>query len=93
MITPQRDGKGNWYAQCLPCEWRSATHGGLLAVIYAFDEADLHDHENHYYIPDQHLNPDCMAGKHSACNRDAWCSLNDLPINCCCPCHRNRFIN
>lgn len=35
----------------------------------------------------QPMNPDCLNGKHRACNEDAWDFLRDEPAPCCCPCH------
>lgn len=35
-------------------------------------------------------NPDCAAGKHDACNGDAWDGDNDRPTRCTCTCHEVR---
>jgi hypothetical protein len=32
-------------------------------------------------------NPDCVAGKHDACNGDAWDNGSDAPTECGCWCH------
>jgi hypothetical protein len=36
---------------------------------------------------DNHLSPDCLAGKHKACRGDAWCFEDDRPAECLCACH------
>jgi hypothetical protein len=33
------------------------------------------------------VNPDCWAGKHTACARDAWDQVHDEPTACQCRCH------
>ena len=33
------------------------------------------------------MNPDCRAGKHSACAGDAWDEQADAPTTCSCWCH------
>jgi hypothetical protein len=38
-------------------------------------------------INDNHLNPDCEAGKHGACHGDAWSIEDDRPVDCECACH------
>lgn len=35
----------------------------------------------------EYVNPDCIQGKHDACNRDAWDELKDQPTDCACFCH------
>ncbi len=37
---------------------------------------------------DSHVNPDCEAGKHTACRGDAWCFDRDEQILCACICHK-----
>lgn len=47
-------------------------------------------YEDHLEIPviaPQHINPDCVNGKHHACNGDAWDFTNDLECLCECACH------
>jgi len=33
------------------------------------------------------MNPDCEAGKHTACAGDAWDFDTDQPVRCACTCH------
>jgi hypothetical protein len=33
------------------------------------------------------MNPDCAAGKHTACHGDGWDHDADEPTDCPCPCH------
>lgn len=33
------------------------------------------------------MNPDCLAGKHPACNGDGWDYKADGPVACRCACH------
>jgi hypothetical protein len=33
------------------------------------------------------VNPDCEAGKHRACNGEAWDFTRDELAVCLCPCH------
>lgn len=33
------------------------------------------------------VNPDCKAGKHDACNGDAWDTVKDAVTECPCTCH------
>lgn len=33
------------------------------------------------------MNPDCLAGKHPACNGDGWDYKMDGPVACRCACH------
>ncbi|WP_181028763.1 hypothetical protein [Rathayibacter sp. AY1A4] len=34
------------------------------------------------------LNPECVVGKHPACNSDAWDYDADEPTDCTCTCHQ-----
>lgn len=36
------------------------------------------------------INPDCKAGKHGSCFRDAWDFENDCAAPCECGCHTER---
>lgn len=31
-----------------------------------------------------HVCPECVAGKHSNCHGDAWCLIEDAPVDCGC---------
>lgn len=33
------------------------------------------------------MNPDCVAGKHTACAGDAWDEQADALTSCACSCH------
>jgi hypothetical protein len=33
------------------------------------------------------MDPDCIVGKHRACNGEAWDYADDAPIPCSCECH------
>ena len=33
------------------------------------------------------IDPDCVAGKHTACLGNAWDNESDMPADCECPCH------
>lgn len=37
--------------------------------------------------PNVLVNPDCKAGKHDACNGDAWDTVQDAVTECPCTCH------
>ncbi|MCJ1687772.1 hypothetical protein [Rathayibacter sp. VKM Ac-2927] len=34
------------------------------------------------------LNPECVVGKHPACNGDGWDYAANEPVDCTCICHR-----
>ena len=80
---------GSKVTACCPCGWAvpaaSHDHSVALGAEHLADiaqkEAAMAKEKNN------RLDPDCVAGKHPACQGWAWDDEDDVPCRCECPCH------